>query len=247
MLFSITHRKSRGWIAALLLGGFCGSFIGLAPVINVAPKLPWIAFIPRTSGTVLTESMHSGAEQAAKEAGYDLYWNAASREDDVDRQILLITSATAKGAKGLILGPTSSSALISTVSGLTSEKIPVAIVQTDAMIPKNQYLTMVSPNQVQFGQLAAHRIAMRLGGNGEVAVIGLNTEEPETFARSRAFIDTLANYPRLEIVIRQHGSSQLQEAEQSAGEVLDMFPKLNAIFEARSWLFSNVASLKMSC
>ncbi|MDW5267364.1 MULTISPECIES: substrate-binding domain-containing protein [Acidobacteriaceae] len=217
-------------IAIGLLGGLCGFSVALLPMVRVAPNSPTIAFIPRTSGTNFTEAMHRGAQQAARDAGYHLYWNASTREDDVDRQILLASTAVEKGAKAIILGPTNDLALITTINQFVSRKIPTVIVQADLPMPSGPYLTSVSPDQIEFGRLAANRIADKIGGTGEVAIIGLDRGAPETTSRSRSFIEVMAGHPNVKVVIRQRGSSQIQEAEQNAREILDAFPRIKAIF-----------------
>src|SRR5579872_3568977 len=74
-----------------------------------------IAVIPRTSGTFLWEPMHVGAELAAQKTGLNIYWNAPTREDDIQGQITLLEKVVAREYKGLILAPDHELALITPV------------------------------------------------------------------------------------------------------------------------------------
>ena len=49
-----------------------------------------IAVIPRTTGTMLWEPEHGGAQAAALKLGARIYWNAPTREDDIEGQIALV-------------------------------------------------------------------------------------------------------------------------------------------------------------
>lgn len=217
-------------LCALLSGAVLGCLLTLFPSWRQPASPPVIAFIPRTSGTNLTEDMRRGAQAAARRAGYQIYWNAPTREDDQDRQIELAEAAVHKGAKALILGPSNPWGVTTMIGSLIGRRIPVVVVQTDAPIPTGPYLTSVTPDQAQFGKLAADRIAQLTGGHGQVAMVGLGRGTPETLLRAQSFMRAIAAYPGMEIVDQSPGSVQTPEAEQSTRELVNAFPHLNAIF-----------------
>ena len=216
----------------VILGVSAGCLIALLPSMHSNPSAPVIAFIARTSGTNFTEDMRRGAQAAAQNAGYQIYWNAPTREDDLDRQILLIENAMRRGAKALILGPTNVGGVTTMVGKLVARKIPIVFVQTQAPMPPNRYLMSVTPDQSQFGRIAAERIARVTGGSGEVALVGVDRGTPETLARAQSFMRTIADYPELKVVAQSAGSVQILEAEQSTREILNNYPKIKAIFAA---------------
>jgi ribose transport system substrate-binding protein len=217
-------------IFACIAGTVLGCSIILIPVIRPVPSPPVIAFIPRTSGTNFTQDMYRGAQAAARSAGYEVYWNAPTREDDVERQILLAEAAVRKGAKALVLGPTNPSGITTMLDEFENRHVPVVIVQTEAPIPTGPFLTSVTPDQSEFGRIAAARVAKVTGGAGEVAIIGLDRGTPETLVRAQSFEQALAAFPQLEVVAQSPGAVQTLEAEQSAREVIGAFPRLKAIF-----------------
>jgi len=215
---------------AVVLGALSGVAVGAFPALQPRSRPPEITFIPRTSGTLPTEAMHRGANRAAREAGFRLYWNAPTREDDVDRQILLMSGALHSDTKGLILGPTNGSALTTKINQFVARRIPVVVVQTETPIPASRSITSVAPDQNQISKLAAERILGALGAGGEVGILGLDRTAPETLERSRNFVTRMSGHPAIRIVAQQRGTSLVPEAEQNAGEMLDRFPRLKALF-----------------
>lgn len=222
-------KSLRSW-SAIILGALCGTILGIVPALQPPRRLPEIAFIPRTSGTNFTEAMRRGASRAASEAGFHLYWNAATREDDVDRQISLMARALENGTQGLILGPTNGSALTTTIHRFISRKIPIVVVQTDTPIPHNSFITSITPDQKQISKLAANRILKVVGTEGEVAILGVDHTVPETVERARSFVREMFRHQGITIVAEHPGTSLLPEAEQNADELLTEFPQLKAIF-----------------
>jgi ribose transport system substrate-binding protein len=217
-------------LPALVLGALSGLALGAYPALELKSRPPEIAFIPRTSGTLPTEAMHRGANRAAREAGFHLYWNGPTSEDDVDRQILLMSSALHSDTKGLILGPTNGLALTAKINEFVARRIPIVVVQTDTPIPAGPYITSITPDQHEVSRLAAERIFSTLDAGGEVAIVGVDRTAPETVQRSRNFITHMGSHPAIKIVAQQQGTSFVPEAEQDAGEVLDRFPRLKALF-----------------
>ena len=215
---------------AIVLGALSGLALAAFPALQPRSRRPEMTFIPRTSGTLPTEAMHRGANRAAREAGFRLYWNAPTREDDVDRQILLISNALHDDTRGLILGPTNGLALTSKINEFVTRRIPVVVVQTDTPIPAGPYITSVAPDQNEVSRLAAERIFGILSAGGEVAIVGLDRTAPETLQRSRNFLTDMSSHTAIKIVAQQRGTSFVPEAEQNAGEVLDRFPHLKALF-----------------
>jgi ribose transport system substrate-binding protein len=217
-------------VVATLLGAIFGTALAYWHFHQPAPSSPVIAFIPRTTGTNYAEDMRRGAQTAAQSLGYRVYWNAPAREDDVDRQIQIVEAAVRRGAKAIILGPTNPGGVTTMIDNLIARKVAVVVVQTEAPVPTGAYLTSVTPNQSEFGQIAADRIKQVIGGTGQVAIVGLDPGTPETLIRARSFMKAIAADPGIEIVAQLPGSVQTLEAEQSIREIVGSFPRLRAIF-----------------
>jgi len=217
-------------LMAAALGACCGCLAALAPTLRKPPSAPVIAFIPRTTGTSFTEDMHHGADVAAQASGYQIYWNGPTREDDLDRQILIAEKAVDHGARALILGPTNVTGLTTTVNEFTARKVPVVFVQTEPAEPTGAFLSCVEPDQEEFGKTAAARAALVTQGRGEIAIVGVDRDTPETLSRADSFVRALTAYPAIRVVAETPGAVQLMEAEQSTRELIGSYPQLKAIF-----------------
>lgn len=224
----LKHPMNLRSVYPIVAGALSGLALGIFPALRPVSRPPEISFIPRTSGTLPTQSIYEGASRAARESGFRLYWNAPTREDDVDRQIKLMSSAL-DSTRGLIVVPTNSLALTTIINKFVSHRIPIVFVQTDAPIPIGPYVTSVAPDQAEVSRLAAMRILGALGAGGEIAILGLDRTVSETMERSRDFAQELSTHPEIKIVVQKRGTSLVPEAEQNAGEVLDRFPHLKAI------------------
>ena len=223
-----------GWVLrpvlVAVLGVGCGCLSALIPALRKKPAAPMIAFIPRTTGINFMEDMRRGADAAAQAAGYQVYWNGPAREGDLDRQIRIAENAVQHGARALILGPTNIWGVTTMVNEFSERHLPVVFVQTGPAQPTGQYLTSVTPNQEEFGKIAAARAAVVMHGSGEVAIVGINRGIPETLLRANAFLRAIAAYPRIRVVAETPGAVQIMEAEQSTRELVSSYPHLKAIF-----------------
>src|ERR1700761_1012697 len=111
--------------------GGCGLAVAalLCLAVGCGQKTPWlIAVIPRTCGTMLWEPEHGGAQNAASSLGGRVYWNAPTREDDVDGQIALVERVSGETFQGLVLAPDQSRALITPVRRAMQRGLSVVVV-----------------------------------------------------------------------------------------------------------------------
>ncbi len=189
-----------------------------------------IAVIPRTTATEFWEAAHAGAELAAHETGFNIYWNAPTREDDIERQIALIDKNIDSDFAGLVVAPTNYSALIGPVQRALSKHIPTVIVHASLPIPPGHGLSYILNDDSETGRLAADHISMLLRGHGRIAVLGLNSSGTTSIVRARSIEAELTQHsPGIRIVEERSGSSNIAEVQQIAQEILIGHPDLNAI------------------
>jgi ribose transport system substrate-binding protein len=188
-----------------------------------------IAVIPRTSGTGLWEPEHGGAELASLHAGIHVYWNAPTREDDVEGQIALVEQVVNKGYQGLVLAPDQALALITPVRRALAHGVPTVIVGSPLPIPAGGKLSYILNDEDSGGRIAALRMAQLLHGRGSVAVLGVNPDVAGIMTRARSFELFLAqNYPNIHIVKRMGSFNALHE-QQVAEETLKGNPEIDGI------------------
>jgi ribose transport system substrate-binding protein len=191
---------------------------------------PTIAFIPRTSGTLLWEPAHIGAELAARATQTKIYWNAPTREDDVQGQIELLERVIDRGYAGIVLAPDQALALISPVRRALSKGIPIVIIGSPLPISPGGKLSYILNDDEEAGRMAASRVAELLHGKGSVAILGIDPDITGVMIRGRSLERTLEqNYPEIRIVAKHMGSFNVPHEQQIAEETLRENPGLNAI------------------
>jgi len=194
------------------------------------PTLPTVAFIPRTSGTSLWEPAHAGAEIAARSTHTKIYWNAPTREDDVQSQIALVERVIDRKYQGIVLAPDQALALITPVRRALSKGIPTVIIGSPLPIPPGGKLSYILNDEEKAGQLAASRVAQLLHGKGSVALLGINPDIAGIMTRARSLETLLArDYPQIRIVEKHMGSFNVPHDQQIAEETLRTNPDLDAI------------------
>ena len=208
--------------------GFCVVFMLCGSCRG--PSVPTIAFIPRTSGTMLWEPAHAGAEIAARSTGTKIYWNAPTREDDVQGQIALVESVIDRRYQGLVLAPDQALALIAPVRRALSRGTPTVIIGSPLPIPPGDNLRYVLNDEGEAGEMAASRVAQLLHGRGSVAILGINPDIAGIMTRAGSLETSLtSHYPLIRIVEKRMGSFNIPHDQQIAEETLRANPGLSAI------------------
>jgi ribose transport system substrate-binding protein len=192
--------------------------------------IPTIAVIPRTCGTLLWEAEHTGAERAASGFGFNVYWNAPMREDDVQSQIEILKRALDHGAKGLIISPVEALPLRISIHRALEAGIPVVVVGTDLGLPAGKNLAYVLNDERSGGRMAAERIGKLLQGHGTVAVLGISNQLTSTADRARSLESILATeFPQIHVVFRSLALPTVSQEQQVAEKLLADYPHVDAI------------------
>ncbi len=189
-----------------------------------------IAVIPRTDGTGHWEPVHAGAEVAADRTGMSIYWNAPTREDDVEAQIALVERVVSGDYQGLVLAPDQALSLITPVRRAMAHGIPTVIIGSPLPIPPGGNLSYILNDDTAGGRLAAQRVAQLLKGHGAEAILGINPDVAGIMLRARSFEQSIAqNDPGIRIVERRIGTFNVPHEQQVAEETLRTNPDLDVI------------------
>jgi ribose transport system substrate-binding protein len=211
--------KTARWFAVMML--FCLGCHSGTPFT--------IAVIPRTSGTSLWEPEHGGAEAAAVHANAHIYWNAPTREDDVEGQIAIVNQVISRGYQGLVLSPDQALALIAPVRRAVAHDIPTVIVGSPLPLPPGGKLSYILSDDEAGGRIAAQRAAQLLQGRGSVAVLGINPDITGIMIRERSLeLFLTQHYPNVRL-IKKMGSFDYLHEQQVAEETLKANPEVKVI------------------
>ena len=188
-----------------------------------------IAVIPKGVSHFFWQSVHAGAEAAAKESNVEIAWNGPAQETDYAGQINIVEDAINRRVDGIVLAPTHRDALVPVVERAQREGIPVTIF--DSGIGTENYVSYVATDNRQGGSVAADRLASKLGGKGRVAILGVKAGSVSTDEREQGFQETVKQkYPGIEIVAFQYGESDRARSLDRATDILTAHPDLDGFF-----------------
>jgi ribose transport system substrate-binding protein len=223
----------------------CISFFSALIVFSGCHRSPpaKIAVIPRTTAVMMWEPEHGGVLDAALASGARIYWNAPTREDDIQGQIAMVTRIADGGYQGLILAPDHALALITPVRRAITSGLNVVIIGSPLAIPANEKLTYILNDEETGGRLAADRVATMLHGEGSVAVLGIDPDISGIIERAHSFEQFLAVHnPKIHIVANQPGSFNMPHEQQMADETFKEHPDLDAVVALTSTAAHGVLS-----
>jgi len=222
-----TH--SRAKCSCLGLAGLVSALALWATACRSHPQLR-IAVIPQTEGDLIWDTALEGAKNAANPAGIFIYWNAPTREDDVEAQIALVDRVVDGNYQGLVLAPDQALSLITPVRRALARGIPTVIIGSPLAIPAGGNLTYILNDDVEGGRIAARRVAGLLNGHGTVALLGINPDITGIMIRAHAFEEFLAqNYPGIRIVEKRMGTFNVAHEQKVAEDTLRANPNLDVV------------------
>ena len=202
----------------------------LLPLLSCTHSRPLIYVIPRTTATLFWESVHTGTLVAAKEDGLRIYWNAATREDDVDRQIELVKQASDRRPIGIVLAPDHTAALLTSVRALLNAGLPMVVIESRLPLPPGPNLTYIVSDHVQAGRDAARMVVATLP-NARIAILGLNPDIDGNLKRSWGFEQELAASASHAVIAEKRFSRfNRQETEGQMESILETDPSVDMVF-----------------
>ncbi len=216
---------------AIVLATAIAALLFLAPACrrSIGGGQRVIAVIPKGTSHFFWQSVHAGAESAAKELGVEIMWKGPEHENEAAEQINIVEDAINRRVDGIAVAPIHKDALVPIIERAQRESIPVAIF--DSGIGTENYVSYVATNNLQGGAVAADRLAAKLGGKGKIAILAVKAGSVSTEQREQGFADTIKQkYPGIEIVAFQYGDGDRVRSLDRATDMLTAHPELNGFF-----------------
>lgn len=168
-----------------------------------------VAVIPKGTSHAFWQSIHAGAEKAAREVGVTVAWRGPLREDDRDSQVAEVENAIARGVAGIALAPLDDSALVGPVSSAMKRKIPVVIF--DSGLKGDDYVSFVATDNDVGGRLAGEQMARLVGPKGRVVMIRYAEGHDSTTRREEGFLNAIRQHPGIQLVsVNQYGGADVE-------------------------------------
>ncbi len=118
---------------------------------------------------IVLDSLKEGAEAKAKELGHDLI--VLDSQDNPAKELGNVEDLLVKGIDVLLINPTDSDAVVSSVKAANRSKIPV--VTLDRAANGGNVVSHVASDNVLGGEMAGNFIVEKLGGKGKVVELEL--------------------------------------------------------------------------
>lgn len=159
-----------------------GSALALIAVAGAASAQDGISacLITKTETNPFFVKMREGAQAAADAAGITLYNYAGQIDGDHESQVQAIETCIANGVDGILLVPSDSSAIVSSVQQARDAGILVIALDTPLNPIDAAHSTFATDN-FEAGRLIGQYAAARLGeeaANAKIAFLDLNVSQP---------------------------------------------------------------------
>lgn len=188
-----------------------------------------IGVIAQGRSHLFWQSVHAGAEAAARDKGIRISWNAPTTETDFAGQLQIMNAMINRRLDAIAVSPIDRKALVGVVERATSEKIPVIIFDTG--VDTDKFVARVATDNYAAGRLAAERTGTILNGKGTVLMVACQPGAASTLAREKGFEDVLREkYPKIVIADKRFGMADAAKSLAVAENMLTAHPDADALF-----------------
>lgn len=193
-----------------------------------------IGVVPKTLGFSFWNTVHKGAECAAKKAKgkVTIDWTGTTAETDVSGQIDILRNLLTRQVDGLVYAATDAKALTQVSKEAINQGTPVANIDSGTDPQPDQVPLYATDNEAAAVR-AADLMAEHLGsGDHQIAIIQFQAGTQTNTQRVNGFKQGLKKHPNLELVDVQSSDSDVTKARRVTADILTANPKLDGIFAA---------------
>ncbi len=188
-----------------------------------------IGMVPKGRAHVFWQSVHAGANKAARENNVDVEWNGPASETDFNGQLQIIDAMINKRLDAIAIAPIDRKAMVNVVERAMKQNVPVIIF--DSPVDTDQFVAQVATDNYRAGQIGAERMGEILGGTGKVAIVAVQAGAASTMAREQGFEDTIkSKFPHIQILDKRYGDASVERSLTVAENMLTAHPDLTALF-----------------
>jgi len=183
---------------------------------------PTIAVIPKGTSHVFWQSIHAGAEKAARELGATIMWRGPLREDDRDAQVSEVEGFISRGVSGIVLAPLDDAALAPPVGEAARRGIPVVVI--DSGLKGSDFISFVATDNRKGGSLAGDHLAELLHGAGKVVMLRYAEGSESTLQREAGFLEAIGAHKSIDVLSsNQYGGADVEGAYKKSEALLSRY------------------------
>ena len=143
---------------------------------------------------IFWQSVHAGANKAARESDVEIEWNGPATETDFNGQLQIVDAMINSALDAIALAPIDKKAMVSVVERAMRQNIPVMIF--DSPVDTDKFVSQVATDNYKAGQIAAERMGEITGGKGKIAMVAVQAGAASTMAREQGFEDAIKRISR---------------------------------------------------
>ena len=209
--------------------------IGVAVALSAAASQSFAAdkvYIPVISKGFqhqFWQAVKAGADQAAKEFDVEITFEGPDNETMVDRQIDMLSAALAKKPVAIGFAALDSQAAIPLLK--QAQKAGIPIVAFDSGVDSDIPVATAATDNVAAAALAADKMAEKLGGKGDVAVVAHDQTSRTGIDRRDGFLNRMKEkHPGINVVAVQYGAGDQLQSTELTKAMLTANPSLKGLF-----------------
>ena len=167
-----------------------------------------------------------GAKARAEQLGYDTI--VLSHDDDNSKQLQLVDSVVARGAKAIILDNAGSDASVAAVEAAKKAGVPSFLIDREINATGVAVSQIVS-NNYQGAQLGAQEFVKQMGEKGAYVELTGRDADVNAHIRSKGYHDVMDDYPDMKMLATQSANWSQPEAFTKMEAMLQAHPDLKGV------------------
>ena len=163
-----------------------------------------------------------------KELGLNWEIVVTDGNNDASTQTANTEDLIAQGCDAIIMCPVTADTMVTVAKEVMDAGIPLVLV--NRRVSSEDFTVAITGSNYQIGQKTADDMAKRLDGKGKVALIEGTLGATDTTDRTAGFLETIANYPDIEVVADVSGDYNKDKGMNAMEDILIKYPELDAVF-----------------
>ena len=217
---------NRVYLSTLLAGVvFFGAGAAL-PSAGRAEAKDLVAIITPSFDNPFFKAEADGAKARAEQLGYDTI--VLSHDDDNSKQLQLVDSVVARGAKAIILDNAGSDASVAAVEAAKKAGVPSFLIDREINATGVAVAQIVS-NNYQGAQLGAQEFVKQMGEKGSYVELTGRDADVNAHIRSKGYHDVMDDYPDMKMLATQSANWSQPEAFTKMEAMLQAHPDVKGV------------------
>ena len=203
-----------------------GMVLAGAALPTAAAAKDLLAIITPSFDNPFFKAEADGAKARAEQLGYDTI--VLSHDDDNSKQLQLVDSVVARGAKAIILDNAGSDASVAAVQAAKKAGVPSFLIDREINATGVAVSQIVS-NNYQGAQLGAQEFVKQMGEKGNYVELTGRDADVNAHIRSKGYHDVMDDYPDMKMLATQSANWSQPEAFTKMEAMLQAHPDVKGV------------------